>query len=289
MSIIDFPKEIMIEATNYCNNKCFFCASPVSNRARGYIDTDHAIRLIDEAYDMGCRKISFHGMGEPFLHTDLHLFVAKAKKAGYDYIYLDTNGTIARKDRFEKILDAGLDSLKFSIHAAKAETFYKITKNDSFEKVKENAKYICEYIKRNQLKCKTIAYCAVSRINETETELFREIWGGYFSEIWIRPIHNGSGVRPENEKYVSEDKKEEFVARQGLPCPELYNRMIINWEGKAIGCCTDWTGSLIYGDTYVSSLKELWNCEKMSELRGKHASRESLPEICMSCMGYTRS
>ena len=34
----NFPTEVMIEATNCCNNRCFFCGSLVSKRKRGYID-----------------------------------------------------------------------------------------------------------------------------------------------------------------------------------------------------------------------------------------------------------
>lgn len=286
MNKIQFPKEIMIEATNHCNNKCFFCASPVSDRPRGYIEPTLAYRLIDEAYNLGCRKISFHGMGEPFLCKELSKFVDRAKKTGYEYIYMDSNGTLAGEGVVEPVLDAGLDSLKFSIHAATAETFKKITNNDAFDKVFENVKYISKYIKEHELKCKTIAYFALSKINEDEADMFKELFGKYFSDVWIRPIHNGSGMRPENEKYAV--KEDEFATMNGLPCHELYERIIINWEGRAIACSTDWTGDLIYGDTNVASLESVWNNEKIYHLRDLHKKADTLPRICASCMGYAR-
>lgn len=178
--MVKFPSEIMIEATNHCNNKCFFCGSTVSNRPRGFIDSKLCKNIIREAYRLGCRKISFHGMGEPFLHNDLAEFVSEAKSQGYKYIYLDTNGILAEKGRVERVLDAGLDSLKFSIHATNPETYYKITKNKAFEKVRDNAKYISNYIREKSLKCKTIAYCALSSINNKEIDEFKEMWGGTF-------------------------------------------------------------------------------------------------------------
>ncbi len=283
MNSVPFPKEIMIEATNHCNNKCFFCASPVSNRKKGYINKNKAIHLINESYELGCRKISFHGMGEPFLCKDIHLFVEEAKRVGFKYVYLDTNGTIAGKGRVESVLDAGLDSIKFSVHAASAETFYKITNNDSYDTVLENAKYVSKYIREHGLKCKTIAYFALSSINANEADTFKEIFDDIFSEVWIRPIHNGSGMRLENARFsVNED---EFVTTKEYPCKELLNRIIINWEGKAIACSTDWTGALVYGDTNNESLSELWNNNSISEIRAMHNCIDTLPKVCAKCMG----
>ena len=281
--ILDFPKEIMIEATNYCNHRCFFCGSTVSKRPRCYIEPDLALKLINEAYSLGCRKISFHGMGEPFLCKDLPSFVREAKKLGYEYIYLDTNGSLATPGVVDPVLDAGLDSLKFSIHASTAETYYKITNNDCFDKVYENAKYISRYIKDHKLKCKTIAYFALSTINESESEEFEEMMKPYFSEVWVMPIHNGSGVKPGNEKYAVDTSR--FEPQNKWPCFEMFSRLIINCEGKAIACCTDWTGNLVYGDTHTESLEEIWNNETIRRLRQMHQTADTLPPVCRSCMG----
>ena len=283
MNIIDFPNEIMIEVTNHCNNKCFFCGSTVSKRPRSFINKELALRLIDDAYTLGCRKISFHGMGEPFLCKDLSSYVKSAKAIGYEYIYLDTNGILASPGTVEPVLDAGLDSLKFSIHAATPETYYKITNNDSFDKVYNNAKYIYDYINKHHLNCRTIAYFALSTINETEVDKFKEMMQDCFSEVWVMPIHNGSGVKPENKEYAVDTSK--FEPRNLWPCFELYNRIIINCEGNAIACCTDWTGELVYGDAKTESLYSIWHNDEITRLRLLHQSADTLPLICKNCMG----
>ncbi len=158
MSELAFPNEIMIEATNACNNKCFFCGSNVSDRKRGQIDERIMLRLINEAYMNGSRKISFHGMGEPLLCRKMVDYVMEAKRVGYTYIYLDTNGVLATLEVMIPIIDAGLDSLKFSIHASTAETYKKITNNDAFEAVLDNFRAVGTYIKEKNVKCKLIAY-----------------------------------------------------------------------------------------------------------------------------------
>ncbi len=276
-----FPMEIMIEATNCCNNKCFFCGSLVSERKRGFIDEQLMLRLISEAYDHGARKISFHGMGEPCLCKSLADYVGAAKRKGYTYIYLDTNGSLAVPEVIFPVIDAGLDSLKFSIHAATGETYKKITNNDVFDQVKENFVKVSNYIKEKKINCKLIGYFAESTINCNELEAFKSMFKSYASELWIRPIHNASGTKPDNSNF-SIDKN--IASTKKIPCIDL-DRMIINWEGKAIACCTDWTGSLIYGDANIYSLEELWNCEKILQIRKEHANIENLNEICKKCAG----
>lgn len=277
----EFPKEIMIEATNCCNNKCFFCGSTVSERKRGFIEPELMNRLIVEAYKEGARRISFHGMGEPLLCKELVDYVRCAKQIGYTYIYLDTNGALATPAVIFPVIDAGLDSLKFSIHAATSETYQKITNNDVFQSVRDNFIKVSDYIRQKGNKCKLIAYFAESTINCNEKEAFRNMFDPYATELWIRPIHNASGTKPENEGFSVDGG---VVAVHKLPCIDM-GRMIINWEGKAIACCTDWTGSLIYGDANTCSLQELWNCEKISQIRKQQENIFELNDICRKCAG----
>ena len=278
---LEFPSEIMIEVTNNCNCKCFFCASTESQRKRGYIEPEIAECIMKKAYAYGARKLSFHGMGEPFLCKELERYVGQAKKIGYKYIYLDSNGILATPDKAFPVLDAGLDSLKFSIHAATAQTHKRITGVNGFEKVLENLKSIHEYKNKNHLACKLIAYQAISTLNQKEVEAFRELMGQFVDEVWTMPIHNGSGVKLGNKLFST---TEETVAVRELPCAELYQRMIVTWEGNAIACSTDWTGALVYGDAKEEDLLDLWNSNAIWSIRKQHQNRNTLPAICAKCM-----
>lgn len=276
-----FPTEVMLEATNCCNNKCFFCGSLASNRKRGYMDEQLMLRIISEAYDNGARKISFHGMGEPCLCKNLADYVCAAKNKGYTYIYLDTNGVLATPEVIFPVIDAGLNSLKFSIHAATDETYKKITNNDKFQLVKENFIKVSDYIKKENADCKLIAYFAENTINCKEKDSFKNMFEPYASELWISPIHNASGMKPENSNFSITAN---IAAIKKIPCVEL-DRMIINWEGKAIACSTDWSDSLSYGDANICSLEELWNCEEILQIRREHSNINCLNEVCRKCAG----
>lgn len=122
----EFPTEIMIEVANCCNNKCFY-GSDASDRKRGIIDYDLMIRLINEAYLNGSRKISFHGMGELLLCKDLLQYIAEAKKSDIPLFIWIQMGYWQHRRLCFLFIDAGLDSLKFSLHASTAETYKRIT------------------------------------------------------------------------------------------------------------------------------------------------------------------
>ena len=92
-------------------------------------------------------------------------------------------------------------------------------------------------------------------------------------------LAKASGTKLDNSDFSTNVN---IASTKKLPCAEL-DRMIINWEGKAIACSTDWSGSLIYGDANISSLKELWNCEEILKIRKEHENIELLNNICKKC------
>lgn len=263
--IVEFPKKLMLEVTNVCNNRCSFCASQVSTRKRGMIDTEFAKRVIKEAYGLGTREICMHSMGEPLLHKDLAMLTEFAKGVGYEYIYMDTNGILATPDVINPVIDAGIDSLKFSINAASAEVYKKINGTDNFIKVFDNFKRVSEYINSKNKKVKLIAYMAESIINEQEHNDFIEIFSKYASDVWINPIHNSSGVMTDTNKEIAINNK----LAENRCSMDPFNRMVITWEGKAIGCCTDWNEGLVYADINVEGLEESWNNDKIQKIRNE--------------------
>ena len=77
-----------------------------------------AVRVIKEAYECGSRELGMYATGDSFMVKNLHEYVEYAKKqVGYDYLFITTNGGLASPDRVKPVLDAGLDSIKFSINA----------------------------------------------------------------------------------------------------------------------------------------------------------------------------
>ena len=62
-------------------------------------------------------------------------FVKKAKQLGIKRVYITTNGALANIEKVTKCIDAGLDSIKFSINASNREEYKTVHGYDDFDKV----------------------------------------------------------------------------------------------------------------------------------------------------------
>lgn len=114
----NIPKNMLLEVTNICNDCCIFCANQKSTRKRGFIEKELAKKILKEAYELGTRDVGFYATGEPLVNKDLEEYIRYAKELGYKYTYITTNGALMDKERAKSIIDAGIDSVKFSINAS---------------------------------------------------------------------------------------------------------------------------------------------------------------------------
>lgn len=89
-----------IELTNHCNLKCPNCPNPTINREKGYMSEEtfqKALSFIPPGTQM-----SFHGLGEPLLHSHCLEWMEIAQRAGMDEA-ISTNGLLLDRETAEKI------------------------------------------------------------------------------------------------------------------------------------------------------------------------------------------
>ena len=84
-------------------------------------------------------------IGEALLHPDIYEIIEYAKKAGIS-VQLDTNATPLDKKRARRLIDSGLDAVKFSFDGPNKEIYENVRVNANFEKTLNNIQgwlYIC--------------------------------------------------------------------------------------------------------------------------------------------------
>ena len=133
-----FPKILKIDVCNTCNYSYIFCPQAKQHNKKGCIDKDLCYKIIDDAYVAGARELCLSMTGEPLLNMELENYVAYAKKMGYTYVFFNTNGYLLNEGRSEKLLSAGLDSIKISVNASRS--YALIHGIDAFERVADNIK-----------------------------------------------------------------------------------------------------------------------------------------------------
>ncbi|MFH1723453.1 MAG: radical SAM protein [Elusimicrobiota bacterium] len=119
----DEPKCFDILLHYACQAKCLFCSQDFGWREEpNLMPFRAAAEKIFWAHQHGFRRLGFTG-GEPTLRKDLAKLLVLARKVGFTYTRIQTNGVrLADPDYAGALADAGLTFVKLSVHGHDAET-----------------------------------------------------------------------------------------------------------------------------------------------------------------------
>ncbi|GFI49390.1 coenzyme PQQ synthesis protein E [Lachnospiraceae bacterium] len=279
----EYPlKGLHIELSNICNHQCLFCANRKMSRKKGFMDESFLKRILQEAYDEGFREVGYYANGEPFVSPDLDKYIEWAKKTGYSYVYIDTNGGTDFY-KIKKAIDAGLDSIKFSINGTDPENYKLIHGRNDFDRVMENLKRTCDYKKSLNRPLNVYVSIAVTKYIENSVDKFAEYCRQYCDDLVTNSVIEMGGYIGEELKYLQTQKNMDFNHGMTIPCYLLWNSLFITYEGYATACCADFQNYLVYADLNQTSLKDAWNNEVITNLRRAHleGNIDGLP--CITC------
>ena len=283
-----FPDAIKIEITARCNFKCSFCASKRSLRPIGDIDKNFLYRILKEAKSIGVKEIGMFLLGESFLIKELPEYIRYAKEeVGIEYIFITTNGSLCTPRHLIPVIEAGLDSLKFSINAGNRERYKEMHGVDCFDKVISNIKWLHKYKTKNNIKNPRTCVSAIF-IDEYEDELenLRKMITRYVDEFYYLPLYNQAGHigGKEYTKIVGNPGRLENMVPP-VPCWALFNAAKITWNGWFTACCFDHDTRFEIADLNKVSLLEAWHHPKFVKLRQQHLNKDLKDSLCARCLG----
>ena len=270
-------KNLLIEVTNYCNNKCIFCANRKMTRKKEFINPVIVQKVLKECYELGTREVGFYATGEPLIDVKLEEYILLAKNIGYEYVYLTTNGILANPKRVDKLFQNGLDSLKFSINAINSEKYELIHGTDNFEVVVNNLKKAYSLKKEKYSNKKiSVSYIMTKYSMECEKNI-KKFFENISDEVIVDMAKNQGGLIEEIE-YLGCDNNIK------APCYYVFNSINITCEGYITACCMDFQNYLAYADINKTSIKEAWKNECITNLRRNHLCNNLENTICNNCI-----
>jgi len=122
--LVKFPlQRIHIELTNVCNFDCTFCPKQEMTRHYEYMDFEKVCSIIDEIaeYNMA-EKITFHVMGEPFMHPRFFEILDYAAQLGVK-TGITTNGTYLDEEQAIKLEKVTASQVNISLQTPDEESF----------------------------------------------------------------------------------------------------------------------------------------------------------------------
>jgi radical SAM protein with 4Fe4S-binding SPASM domain len=240
-------------------------------------------RMSDELFEKIIKEISEYSTEDIFiwLHlqneplTDNNIFsklkLVKQLSNGKITTGIVTNGTLLTEEKIKELCEAEVDRIHFSIDAFTEETYNKIRRGLSYNKVMENIKNI---LKSN---CKTLITVGfvLQKDNYFELKDFKKFWKKKGIAIDINIVNNRSGDVSSFEDIclVHQDIpfKQKFIhnvmLRLAGGCLTLATVFHILYDGDVIMCCNDYTKKIILGNVKNNSIKEIWNGKKYQSIR----------------------
>lgn len=254
-------------------------------------------RLLVEMREVGVEEIGLFYIGESFSVPWLAEAIAFAKhEAGFPYVFLTSNMTLAKPRRVEQCMRAGLDSLKWSLNYADEKQFAEIARVDSrlwkvcLENVKA-ARQIRDDVERKvghrcQLSASYISYDGEQgdRMKSVVADI-----SSYVDEVYALPLYGQGGFVTEQEKAMGWDvspgnRGRLDNLRPPIPCWAVWNEGHITFDGKLSACCFDSDSSWEMGDLTKHSFVDAWNSDKFQALRTSHINGNVKGTPCEACL-----
>ncbi|HDY87570.1 MAG TPA: radical SAM protein [bacterium] len=279
--LTDYPLHLDVELAGVCNLKCEFCfQNGLIKDPLGYMDFEIFKKTIDEGRQKGLCAVKLQVRGESFLHPKLFDCIRYAKDAGVVDVQITTNGTIMDDKRIQNILDSGLDGIIFSVDGQHNDSYrekYKAQDSLSIEQAINNLLYLRDKHKKLHpwVRVQTsIVNGNAGSIRKIENELINKF--KLADIVIVSKVHD---FRENVEAYP--DFHDNYKI---LPCNYLMQRLTIFWNGDVTTCCSDYNNRFKLGNVRYQTVEEIWNSEKMENLRKRHNSglRKEI-SMCSNC------
>ena len=201
----------------------------------------------------------------------------------FKYVYITTNGLLLNEDKINQIFLSGLDSIKFSIDAASAETYKIVRPPGDFDRLLRNIKILKQKRDEKNSPLKIYSSFILTKDNYHELREFQKFWAPWIDEISIHHVTNQSNLQSEEFEKLSVRKNKHEVVEDKV-CNFLWNRMIMTYDGQFTLCTEDFEGELIYGNIHEETMRESWNNKKMQGFRKAFVTKDySCNKRCEGC------
>jgi len=319
-------KIIYLELTNACNFTCDYCPIDRQTRKKVIMSTEFACNVLDQIAENNLSNlVTFHLMGEPFLHKSLCQLVGYAESRGL-MVRLLTNGSLLETKRNQALFENDLTRLEVGFRTPNDTAFNLRLRGGSLtleEYVRRTEELIEDKIRmraRTELCIKLFirSHAAEIKLAESYEHLTSEednlamarqlqahtlkmakryhLQTEEWEDVPIRIVNGEYPIFP--GIYINFSRIQDFWVReqrgyQGRYYPALIGGCSAGFRddfgilasGEVTTCCVDYDGKNIIGDLRTRSLMEI--LESAEAKRIERSLKWFIPPtpFCRECLG----
>lgn len=275
--MIPESNEIRFEVTTKCNYNCVICPREQLTRKKETMSLDMFRLLFDKILNETPQynTLTFPGMGEPLLDSTLEEKIIHAKKKDFTVLFL-TNGSLLSEERFKRLENIGVDSIRVSIYGNTPESYaavHGVSDENIFQRVKENLLRISTLRTRTKL---LLTFNIVENVNKSSLESWIRDWEDKVDLLEVWYPHNWA-----NEKNYRTIQKQKMKT-----CGRPWKTPLqVQVDGTVNMCCFDFNGRLLLGDLKTQTLSEIFESANFRKILKSHTSGDFTNSglICENC------
>jgi len=285
------PKSVKIELSGRCNYRCGFCAlGQREQQPKEDMDFELFKRITVEMADAGVEEIGLFYIGESFMNPELLINAIRYLKRDLKmpYVFLTSNASLATPVSVVACMEAGLDSLKWSINASDENQFAEVMKVSPkmFQRALDNIKQA--YALRSLRGFKTKLYASSIRYDGEQGDRMRimleEHVIPYVDQHYWLPLYSMGGQTDIGRKPTPGNTGRADAPVAPLPCWAAFTEGHVLVDGRLSACCFDASGRWIMGDLKTQSFIEAWHATEFAALRAAHIRKDVTGTECERCV-----
>lgn len=256
----ELPLHLDMEASSRCNLRCTFCDKlPLLQKNQlGNLSFQTFEKVLNQfsseaGKNLWGLKLSYRG--EPFMNREVPQMVKYAKDRGVLDVYFNTNGMLLTEKISRELILAHLDRISISIDGTDAEEYEKVRIGAKLDTVLANIQTLRKLREEYGVTYPKIRIQTV-RLPGIDLDKYVHTWKEYADEV------------------AAVDYKDESCRNTELrgnwACPQLWQRMTIEWDGTIFGCNNDDIRGICLGNVNERSIYDCWHDERLMEIRELH-------------------
>jgi radical SAM protein with 4Fe4S-binding SPASM domain len=279
-------EEVQIELSGICNATCVYCTWQKRTVGKQHMEKLLALRLLDEAKELGVQRIRYHGLGESTMHPDLIEIMNRGEELGFDHS-ISTNCYKLKDELATEVAKLKNLSLILAIPWVMHDRFVDVCVNNvldylclSSENRKVHIQMVChENAKGHYRRCVDTFLTYVERRENAFLHLKQPV-------TWPNDTPNTGFFDAElaaHPKVIYDDRATPLSISKGCNMPERF--LMVLADGTVVPCCVgmdEWG----LGSVAERPLREVWESSEMERVRELWRSADdSIP--CGHCKKRT--
>lgn len=192
------------------------------------------------------------------------------------YCIIATNGELLDRFTVTEMVQSGLDQMNVNLSAYSKETYEIINTGLDYDRVMSNVhRLLSDKFMKQKLETRFV----LTQENAHEAQRAVNYWQAQGIHIKVVEITNRAGaldnyegLRLKGSRYTRPFllrtwKRLMSTAKSMTGCELPFYQMNILFNGDVIICSCDWKRAVIVGNVKTSSVRAIWNSERMNEIR----------------------